>query len=132
MEVPSADAFVRYFENIRGRTERVVACVPPDQLEWRPAPGAFSFGDLIRHLGAIERYIEGTMDRNDAVLFEEKMRSDSLLRMNVSLHEKVLAIVRMYHRRKLKIELQEVHHRIFNDPAKVTFRERMMAIFRNK
>jgi hypothetical protein len=77
----------------------------------------------------IERYIDGAMERNDALLFEEKLRSDSLLRLNVLLQEKVLAIVRMYHRRKLKMELEEIHQRIFNDPGKVNFRERLMRIF---
>ena len=86
----------------------------------------------MNNIREIERYIEGTMDRNEAVLFEEKMRSDSLLRLNVSLQEKVLAIIRMYHRKRLKMELEEVHERIFNDPGKVTFKERVMEIFRNK
>jgi uncharacterized damage-inducible protein DinB len=57
MEIPDIAVFLQYFENVRGRTERVLACIPPAQLEWRPRPGAFSFGDLIRHLGAIERYM---------------------------------------------------------------------------
>jgi len=57
MEIPDIAVFLPYFENVRGRTERVIACIPPAQLEWRPRPGAFSFGDLIRHLGAIERYM---------------------------------------------------------------------------
>ena len=57
MEIANLETFLRYFDNIRARTERVIACVPADQLEWRPAPGSFSFGDLIRHLGAIERYM---------------------------------------------------------------------------
>ena len=86
----------------------------------------------LNNIREIERYVEGTMDRNEAVLFEEKMRSDSLLRLNVSLQEKVLAIIRMYHRKKLKMELEEIHQRIFNDPGKVTFRERVLEIFRNK
>ena len=78
----------------------------------------------------IERYIDGAMERNDALLFEEKLRSDSLLRLNVLLQEKVLAIVRMYHRRKLKMELEEIHQRIFTDPEKANFRERVIGIFR--
>jgi uncharacterized damage-inducible protein DinB len=57
MEIPDVAAFLPYYENVRGRTERVIARVPPAQLEWRPRSGAFSFGDLIRHLGAIERYM---------------------------------------------------------------------------
>ena len=85
----------------------------------------------LNNIREIESYIEGTMDRNEAVLFEEKMRSDSLLRLNVSLHERVLAIIRMYHRKKFKMELEEVHERIFNDPGKTTFKESVMRIFRN-
>ena len=84
----------------------------------------------MNNIREIERYIDGTMERNDVLLFEEKMRGDSLLRLNLLLQEKVLAIVRMYHRRKLKMELEEIHQRIFNDPEKVNFRERVMGIFR--
>ena len=57
MESRDAGRFVRYFENVRGRTDRVVACVPPDRLEWSPAKGAFTFGDVIRHIAATERYM---------------------------------------------------------------------------
>lgn len=46
-----------YFDSIRARTRRVAVLVPPDQLEWRARDGAFSFGDLIRHLGSIERWM---------------------------------------------------------------------------
>ena len=85
----------------------------------------------LNNIREIESYIEGTMDRNEAVLFEEKMRSDSLLRLNVSLQEKVLDIVRMYHRKRLKIELEELHQRMFSDPGKAAFRKSVMRIFRN-
>ena len=85
----------------------------------------------LNNIRDIERFVEGTMEQNEAVLFEEKMRQDSLIRLNVILHEKVIAFIRMYHRRKLKMELEEVHNRLFNDPGKVTFRERVIGIFRN-
>ena len=35
----------------------MVALIPPDRLEWAPREGAWSFGDLVRHLGAIERWM---------------------------------------------------------------------------
>ncbi len=57
MEIGRLDTFLRYFSNIRGRTMRVIACVPAERLEWRPKDGAFSFGDLIRHLAAAERWM---------------------------------------------------------------------------
>lgn len=57
MTIDRIEPFLDYFERVRGRTRRVIACIPPEHLEWAPAPGAFSFGDLVRHLGATERYM---------------------------------------------------------------------------
>ncbi|HTQ78946.1 MAG TPA: DinB family protein [Thermoanaerobaculia bacterium] len=57
MEIHSAESFIAYFAGVRARTERVVACIPPEDLEWSPRPGAFSFGDLVRHIAAMERYM---------------------------------------------------------------------------
>jgi uncharacterized damage-inducible protein DinB len=53
----SFDSFLNYFESIRKRTLRVARCIPPDQIDWTPREGKFSFADLIRHLAAIERYM---------------------------------------------------------------------------
>ena len=57
MEIPRIEPFLDYFERVRERTRRVIACIPPEHLEWTYKPGAFTFGDLIRHLGAIERHM---------------------------------------------------------------------------
>jgi uncharacterized damage-inducible protein DinB len=46
-----------YFDRIRARTMRVVAVVPPERIDWTYKPGKFTFGDVIRHLGAIERWM---------------------------------------------------------------------------
>lgn len=48
---------VSYFDRIRERTMRVVACVPPDRIEWTYKEGKFTFGDIMRHLAAIERWM---------------------------------------------------------------------------
>ena len=57
MEIHDVSEFLRYFERVRGRTLRVIDRIPDGRMEWHPEPGAFSFGDLIRHLGAIERWM---------------------------------------------------------------------------
>lgn len=54
MPAPLAD-FLDYLDKVHARTRRVAVLVPPDDLEWAPAPGRFTFGDLIRHLAGIER-----------------------------------------------------------------------------
>jgi uncharacterized damage-inducible protein DinB len=57
LEITRIEPFLDYFGRVHERTRRVIACVPPEHLEWAPRPGAFTFGDLIRHLGAIERWM---------------------------------------------------------------------------
>lgn len=57
MEIRSVERFLAYYERIRGRTRRVVTCIPPDQLEWTYRAGAFTLGDVVRHLAALERWM---------------------------------------------------------------------------
>jgi uncharacterized damage-inducible protein DinB len=57
MEIRTVEPFLEYFAKVRGRTQKVVACIPPEHLEWSVQPGRFSLGDIVRHLGSIERYM---------------------------------------------------------------------------
>ncbi len=57
MEIPSIEPFLESWEKMRGRTLRVARCIPAERLEWSYRPEKFSFGDLLRHLGAIERWM---------------------------------------------------------------------------
>ena len=56
MDLPT---FLTHLDSVHGRTRRLVDVIPPDQIDWRPAAGRWSFGDLIRHLAGIERYMYG-------------------------------------------------------------------------
>jgi uncharacterized damage-inducible protein DinB len=53
----SLDDFLHHFERVRERTRRVAACIPADRVEWTYKPGAFTLGDLVRHIAVTERYI---------------------------------------------------------------------------
>ena len=57
MEITGIDSFIDYFNRIRARTRNVIACIPRDKMDWSHAEGKFTFADLIRHLGATERYM---------------------------------------------------------------------------
>lgn len=49
--------FLHYVGRVRERTRRVVACIPAEHIEWTYKPGAFTLGDLVRHIAVTERYI---------------------------------------------------------------------------
>lgn len=57
MEIPNSQAFVKYYGGLRKRTLNVVGYIPPEKIEWTYMPGKFTFGDILRHLAAIERYM---------------------------------------------------------------------------
>jgi uncharacterized damage-inducible protein DinB len=50
-------SFTEYWTNARARTTRVLDRLPESELEWSHAPGRFTFGDLLRHLAGIERFM---------------------------------------------------------------------------
>ncbi len=83
----------------------------------------------LNSLRDIERYVEGLMPPGEEVLFVGRLEGNPVLRMNLFLYKKVMALVRMYHRKKLKVEIEDVHQRLFDDPLKVTFKERILKIF---
>jgi uncharacterized damage-inducible protein DinB len=49
--------FLYHLERVRERTRRVAACIPAEQIDWTYKPGAFTLGDLVRHIAVTERYI---------------------------------------------------------------------------
>jgi uncharacterized damage-inducible protein DinB len=57
MEIRDPAIFLDYLASVHGRTRRAILCIPPNDIEWTPVPGKFSFGDLVRHLAGIERYM---------------------------------------------------------------------------
>jgi len=59
MEIIRVAPFLDYLDRVHERTRRVVIEIPAADLEWTPAAGKFTFGDLVRHLATIERYMYG-------------------------------------------------------------------------
>ncbi len=57
MEIKSISSFLEYYDKIRTRTMRVIMCIPEERIDWTHREGEFSFGDLIRHMGAIQRHM---------------------------------------------------------------------------
>jgi uncharacterized damage-inducible protein DinB len=52
--ISDVTAFSEYFERVYGRTLEVAQAVPPEQIDWRPAAGELSCGEVIRHIASAE------------------------------------------------------------------------------
>lgn len=54
---PQVAAFLEQLARVHERTRRVAVLIPPEEMEWTPAPGRFTLGGLVRHLAAVERWM---------------------------------------------------------------------------
>ncbi len=59
--ITSVADYIKYFESIRRRTLKYIETIPPEHIDWSPAEGRFSCGDLIRHLAATEQVYVGVV-----------------------------------------------------------------------
>jgi len=57
MEITNIKSFLEYYEKIRQRTNRLIAVIPAEYMDWSYKPSKFTIADQIRHIAAIERYM---------------------------------------------------------------------------
>ncbi len=53
--IHSIENFIRYSDGIHQRTLNFARAIPPDKIDWSPQEGELSYGDILRHLAAIEK-----------------------------------------------------------------------------
>jgi uncharacterized damage-inducible protein DinB len=97
--ISSIDGFLSYVDSVRGRTRRLVETIPHDQVEWTHRAGAFTLGDLVRHIGATERYMFAETARGNASAYPGHGRDladgyDAVLAYLDRTHEEALDIYR--------------------------------------
>jgi hypothetical protein len=86
-----------------------------------------SLSDLTR----TEKFLRDELRTPDALLYEAQMLIDDDLRKNTLYHRVVHSLVRAYHRKKLKAEVQEVHDKLFNDPARAHVWQELIKLFKS-
>ena len=97
--IPSIDSFLSYVDSVRGRTRRVVAAIPPERIEWTHRDGAFTLGDIVRHIGATERYMFAETARGNVSAYPGHGREladgyDAVVAYLDHTHEEALEIYR--------------------------------------
>ena len=93
------DEFLHHFGRVRERTRRVAACIPEDQVEWTYKPGAFTLGDLVRHIGVTERFIWAETVHNRPSSYRTHGREladghDAVLAFLDRMHDESMALFR--------------------------------------
>jgi hypothetical protein len=78
----------------------------------------------------IEAYLQGSLPVSDRLLFEAKLLLSPALRKDLYFQRKTLALLKMYHRKKQKEEMEIMHQEIFNDRDKESFQQNIHQLFK--
>jgi len=78
----------------------------------------------------IEEYLNRRLAPADRFLFEARLIIDPVLKRDLFFQKKTLRLVKMYHREKLKEELETLHQQIFSNPDKINFRQSIYQLFK--
>nr|WP_319999516.1 hypothetical protein [uncultured Draconibacterium sp.] len=69
----------------------------------------------------IEKYLNGSLSPADRFLFESRLVIDPVLKRDSYFQKKTVQLIKMYHRERLKEELETLHQQILNNPDKINF-----------
>ena len=81
--ITDVEAYLRFFDSVRRRTERDVAALPPEAAAWRPPAASgeagWGIGELVGHIGATRLYFASAYrgDRHDQRTWLPWLRSSA-------------------------------------------------------
>jgi hypothetical protein len=78
----------------------------------------------------IEQYLHKTLAPEDRLIVEVRMLVDQEFKKNVLLQQQVLSLVAIYYTQNLREELDHYTRKLFNDPLKKDFQNRIMNLFK--
>jgi hypothetical protein len=87
---------------------------------------ATSQNDTIR----TEKYLMGQLPIEDKLLFDAQLLINPVLKLNTLIQQRIYFLIQLYGRKRLKEEINSVQTKIFNDPGKAEFQDRIHSIFK--
>jgi len=80
-------------------------------------------------LHTIELYLLDKLPAEERLVFEARLLTDAVFRINVACQKKVYSILHYYHRKKIKDQAEQCHRQLFSDPMKKEFQQRILNLF---
>ena len=111
MQIGDIQQFLSYYGKIKARTRRLFPLIPHEKIEWTYQEGKFTIGDIIRHLGAIERYMyaenaQGRLSRYKGCGIELAEGYEEIIAYYEQMHEESKTIITQLSPRDLRQKVQ--------------------------
>lgn len=77
----------------------------------------------------VDLYLHDGFSADDRLQFEGQLRVNLTLNTVVKWQRRVNALIKIYHRKKVKGELKMIQRAVFSDPDRINFQKRIYQIF---
>jgi hypothetical protein len=77
----------------------------------------------------IDEHLFNSGSPEDGLLFDAMLILNPVFKDDITWQKKAHQVVRMYSRKKLKVEIETVHRQLFNEPKHRNFRQRVLSFF---
>lgn len=77
----------------------------------------------------IEKYLYGMLSPIDKLIFEARLAVNLNLRRELYYQKRTYKLIKIYHRERLKEEMEALHQKIFSDLDKINFQQNIYQIF---
>ena len=84
----------------------------------------------LNEIEQIEKYLLGGLKSEDRLLFQAELLLNPQKAENVYWQQKTYQLIQAYGRKQLKQEIEAVHQKLFTQPARQNFRQKVLALFK--
>ena len=78
-----------------------------------------------------EKHVLKTQEPAESLVFQARLITEPALRWNVYLLRKIYGVLALRQRQTVKIEMEAIHKRLFNHPAKADFQRQILQLFKS-
>jgi hypothetical protein len=83
----------------------------------------------INDMKNVDDYVTGKLSPEETLLFEARLLLDPALKFRVALQRKIISIARMYGRKTVKSEVENIGQKLFSDQSKTGFHHEVNRLF---
>lgn len=85
----------------------------------------------LNNIRLIETFLNGKMSHEESIQFQVRLIDDPMLKLNLHIQEKIYALIRLYHHKKLKEEIKSTEYKMFSNPLRTGFQESIHHYFKH-
>ena len=78
-----------------------------------------------------EQFIQKQLPSDETLVYEAKLLTSPLMRWNTAVLKFTLRLVKLYHRKKLKKDVNEVHQNLFSQGSNSDLKNQIQKIFQS-